>query len=220
MSCALLYFSYLGVTEQQKSVTEQQKSVMEQQRSIEEGRQLAYDNSTQQIIHAQYGLCREIDQIRLDHPELSHMFELPTTNLANPWTNYQITKEMVSRILLDKIGNRKLKAADKDNIVLKERAVGLRVFDIYEQTILQWQVAEAAKDEKRANLLKSLVEYYEQRMLRNPRLRYHWLHGGSDMMEEATRNRYNQNVGIDLPENGNAIYPSDFVDWHSPLDVN
>jgi hypothetical protein len=193
-----LVFSYLGISAQQKS--------------IEEGRKLAYDNATQQIIHDQYELCRVLDQLRVEHPELSHMLALPASDPADPWKNYRVFKEKVGVVLSE--GKNTITAADRDKLILQEHAVALHVFDIYEQTVYQWQAAAAVKDNQRAEILKMLVEYYEGRMLRNPRLRYHWNHGGADMLEEnPTRQRYNQFVGINSHR-----YPNDFVDNDSPLD--
>ena len=46
-------------------------------------------------------------------------------------------------------------------------------------------------------------------MLRNPRLRFHWDNGASDMMETSTLERYDKNV--------RNKYPGDFTDDKSPL---
>jgi hypothetical protein len=191
-------------------------SMREQQKSTEVGRALAYSNATQQIIHDQYELCRELDQMRVEHPEVSHVLMLPSAIPNDPWVNYRKFKGNVRELLSD--GKETISAADRSKLLLQEHAVALNVFDIYEQTIYQWEAAAAAKDTQRAEILKMLVDYYEKRMLRNPRLRYHWRNGGSDMMEEVpTRQRYNQHVEIDSNE-VDSRYPHDFVDDLSPLD--
>jgi hypothetical protein len=170
---------------------------------------LAYDSATQQIVHNQYELCRVLDQLRVEHPEISHMLALPSQDPASPpWANYEIFKRKVRSALT---AESKTPATDRDKLYLQEHAVALHVFDIYEQTVIQWQAASVAGDQERAEILKMLVDYYEGRMLRNPRLRYHWNHGGSDMLEESTRRRYSANV-LDKKR-----FPSDWTDATSPI---
>ena len=80
----------------------------------------------------------------------------------------------------------------------------------YEQTLLQRELAENATVEARLKVLNDLADYYEKRMLRNPRLRYHWDHGGSDMMDRKTRDRYDKNV--------REAFADDPTDTKSPIE--
>ncbi|MFL6234057.1 MAG: hypothetical protein ACJ76N_13060 [Thermoanaerobaculia bacterium] len=169
-------------------------------------RELEHETSTQTLIHAQYELCRALDQMRVEHPELSHMLALPAQSGKETWTNYYEFKKRVRGIFEDKDGK---SALEQNNLYLKEHAVALNVFDIYEQTLWQRQLAEKASDQGRFRVLDMLANYYEKRMLRNPRLRYHWDHGGSDMLEKETRNRYDKKV--------RQAFPSDPIDNKSPI---
>ena len=124
------------------------------------------------------------------------------------WENYELFKTQV-RCLLE--GDGPITDKVRIRLYLQEHATALHVCNIYEQTLEQRSLAERAHDKGRLEVLNGLVKYYEDRMLRNPRLRFHWEHGASDMMEESTRNQYEKNV--------RKRHPHDPVDDESPLDV-
>jgi hypothetical protein len=96
-------------------------------------------------------------------------------------------------------------------LYLKEHATALHVCDIYEQTLLQLDLALRARDRRRKKVLSELVDYYERKMLRSPRLRFHWRNGGSDMMEEPTVQRF-------IAQVENKHTDVDYADQYSPLD--
>lgn len=136
------------------------------------------------------------------------MLALPTEGGSDTWKHYRTFKTQV-RHLLEAEGP--ITEAARSRLYLKEHAMALHVCDIYEQTLLQRQLAETAGDKNRFKFLDMLAEYYEQRMLRNPRLRYHWDNGASDMMEETpTRVRYEERV--------RKAYPDEVADLRSPLE--
>jgi hypothetical protein len=169
-------------------------------------RRLEHETSTQTLIHDQYELCRVLDLLRVEHPEVSHMLALPAQTKRETWRNYQVFKNHV-RQLIAKGGP--VTDAERGRLYLKEHATALHVCDIYEQTLLQRQLAEKAGDKNRFEVLDALAQYYEKRMLRSPRLRFHWDHGASDMVEQSTRDRYDEMV---------REHPGDWPDPQSPLD--
>lgn len=175
--------------------------------ALKEQRSLGHETSTQTLIHDQYELCRVLDVLRVDHPEVSHMLALPAQTGTETWGNYYLFKNHVRSLIL--AGGAVTDAA-KMRLYLQEHAVALHVFDIYEQTLYQRELAEKAGDRNRFEVLNMLAEYYEGRMLRSPRLRFHWDHGGADMMEKSTRDRYDERV--------RKAYPNDPVDNKSPLE--
>lgn len=170
-------------------------------------RRLEHETSTQTLIHDQYELCRVLDLLRVEHPEVSHMFALPARQGKDPWANYELFKSQV-RSLVE--GEGPITAAVRSRMYLKEHATALHICDIYEQTLFQRQLAEKAGDHNRFEVLDSLARYYETGMLRSPRLRFHWDHGASDMMELSTRDRYDEQV--------RAAYPGERSDPNSPLE--
>jgi hypothetical protein len=170
-------------------------------------RELGHEISTQTLIHDQYELCRILDQMRVEHPELSHMLALPSVSGTEVWANYYQFKKNVRSIFDEKSLP---DPSEQAKLYLKEHAVALHVFDIYEQTLLQRDLARKASDEGRFEFLDSLAKYYDARMLRNPRLRFHWDHGGSDMMEAETRMRYDKEV--------RQAFPNDPIDDKSPIE--
>lgn len=178
-----------------------------QRESIQESTRLTYSNATQQIIHDQYELCRILDQMRVEHPEISHMMAIPAeSNTADPWINYRDFKIKVANFI-----KQSKDPISADQLYLEESAIALHIFDIYEQTLFQWKTSIEAGDSARSIDLKMLINYYEGRMLRNPRLRYHWHHGGSDILEEnPSRKRFKEMV--------EQRYAQDWIDNKSPLE--
>lgn len=170
-------------------------------------RRLGHEISTQTLIHSQYELCRALDVMRADHPEVSHMLALPAWEGNDTWRNYDLFKKYVRELVVKKESD--IDAA-RASLYLKEHATALHVCDIYEQTLNQRRLAEEAGDKRRFAVLDMLARYYETGMLRGPRFRYHWDHGASDMMEPSTRHRYDQRVRY--------AYPNETADPKSPLD--
>jgi hypothetical protein len=170
-------------------------------------RRLEHETSAQTLIHDQYELCRQLDLLRVSHPEVSHMLPLPSLAGGDTWKNYQLFKNHV-RTLIEAQGP--VTDATRARMYLQEHATALDVCNIYEQTLLQRKLAEQAGDENRLNVLSALADYYESRMLRSPRLRFHWDNGTSDMMDQATRDRYDRNV--------RNAFPGDWSDSKSPLE--
>src|SRR5262249_52069064 len=145
--------------------------------------------------------------LRVEHPEMSHMLALPAQSGEEPWKNYNLLKRSVRRLFLH---DGSLTEVTRARVYLQEQATALHVCDIYEQTLYQRKLAKQAGDKSRFKVLDMLAEYYEGRLLRNPRLRFHWDNGASDMMEESTLKRYDENV--------RTAYRRDFKDGRSPLD--
>lgn len=175
--------------------------------SLRRGRLLEHEASTQTLIHDQYELCRVLDLLRIEHPEVSHMLPLPSLGEGDTWKNYQLLKNLVRRMVE---GDHQVTEADRSRMYLKEHATTLDVCNIYGQTLLQRELAEQAGDKNRFKVLDALAQYYEARMLRSPRLRFHWDHGASDMMEQSTRDRYDEKV--------RKAYHDDWSDPKSPLE--
>lgn len=172
-------------------------------------RRLEHETSSQTLIHDQYELCRVLDVLRVEHPEVSHLLALPARSGPRPWENYHLFKDHVRKLFPREEGA-KFSTGLAARLYLQEHATALHVCDIYEQTLYQRDLAKGAGDKKRFEVLDMLAIYYETRMLRNPRLRYHWDHGASDMMEESTRQRYDRTV--------RQAFPDDYVDPFSPLE--
>jgi len=172
-------------------------------------RELGHETSTQTLIHAQYELCRVLDQMRVEHPEISHVLALPVLGAETPemtWQNYKDFKDRV-RDMFD--AKEQASVAERAKLYLKEHAMALHVFDIYEQTLKQRKLAEKAGDWDRLKVLKMLSDYYERCLLRNPRLRFHWDRGGSDMMDDETRERYECVVRKSFNETADDTSPLD-----------
>lgn len=175
--------------------------------SLSFNRRLEHETSSQTLIHDQYELCRVLDVLRVDNPDLSHMLPLPAQTGGDTWKHYEVFKQLV-RSIHEAAGP--ITEASRARMYLREHATALDVCNIYEQTLLQRELAQRARDKGRFSILDGLARYYEERMLRSPRMRFHWDNGASDMMEQGTRDRYDKNV--------RNSYPGDRIDAKSPLD--
>lgn len=174
-------------------------------------RRMGHEVSTQTLIHDQYNLCRALDMLRVDVPEVSHVLALPApaTSGRDTWDTYETFRGYV-RTLIESDGP--VTEQTRYRLYLKEHATCLHVANIYEQTVLQHGLAEKARDKQRKKVLQDLLTYYETKMLRNPRFRFHWDHGVSDMMDDATVKQFTANV---VKERMNEK-----PDEHSPLDAD
>ena len=170
-------------------------------------RRMEHEVATQTLIHDQYELCRQLDLLRIDHPEVSHMLPLPAQGGEQPWKIYEVFRRHV-RTMVAQDGP--ITDAMRSRMYLKEHAIALDVCNIYEQTLLQRELAKEADDAHRFKVLDELAEYYEKKMLRSPRMRFHWDNGASDMMEIKTRKRYDEKV--------RGAYPAEKADSRLPFD--
>jgi len=81
--------------------------------------------------------------------------------------------------------------------VVRERAIAVRIFELYEQTLYTLKTASEGHDRRRRAFLGEVLAYMEGRLLRNPRLRYLWDCEGGNIcvyFELATRKRYEEQV--------------------------
>lgn len=170
-------------------------------------RKIEHEIATQTLIHDQYELCRQLDLLRVDHPDVSHMLPLPSLTGKDPWEIYEQLRQHVRTVAAN---GGPVTDAMRSRLYLKEHAIALDVYNIYEQTLEQRDLAKIAGDQKRLKVLNALTDYYEKKMLRSPRMRYHWVNGASDMMESSTRQQYDKNV--------RDAYPNEKPDPRLPFD--
>lgn len=160
--------------------------------AIHVGLQAGRDAAQIELIAEQYKSCYDLDRWRAEFPEVGHIFALPQ------WYG-QVSAEVAALASAKKV--------PKEEFLLRERAAALLVFDIYEQTLYQWGQAARAGDGRRVEFLTMYLDYYEKKLLRNPRLRQLWDEGWSDIMENDTKDRYKLRVAKEAP--GKAACPLD-----------
>lgn len=127
-----------------------------------------------------YGHFQTLSDLRMANWELSHLFELPS--------NY----DEVSRSLAVALGP--LSEARQEELLLKERAIALRIFDLFEQVLYQKTTADRYHDPARREFLQSVLDYFTGRWLRNPRLVHLWRTAMSESYETATIAYYDRHV--------------------------
>ena len=127
------------------------------------------------MVSGVYDEFDQLAQLRLDNWELSHLLELPET--------YEPVKEVLRRARSDTTDERHAE------LTVRERAVAIRVFTLFEQTCYYRTQADAQKDTTRAAFLDEVLAYFTGRLLRNPRLQFLWRADGGNLrsyFEEST----------------------------------
>jgi hypothetical protein len=84
------------------------------------------------------------------------MLALPAQSGDEPWRNYKQFKNYVCQLFS---GDGSITEAARARIYLQEHATALHVCDIYEQTLLQLDLAKQAADKVRFKFLHALAVY-------------------------------------------------------------
>lgn len=140
-----------------------------------------------------YSHFQTFSDVRVANWEVSHLFELAS--------GY----EQVCSNLLAAV--QPLGEPRRHELLLKERAIALRIFDLFEQTLYQKVTADTYRDPYRSRFLQEVLDYFTGRWLRNPRLRYLWDDGLHEKFEPATVEYYNNH--INGGDNSETIASSD-----------
>lgn len=141
------------------------------------------DSSKTSILEKQYNAFNELGMMRIEHHTLNHLFEVPE--------NYAKTLLLV----IDALNNpSKEKIAET---TLKERALAMYTFQVFEHTHYQYLHSKKLEDNDRLEFLKEVLEYFTGRLLNNPRLLYFWSKKGGNLcvyFEQTTIDYYENNL--------------------------
>ena len=151
--------------------------------SIYYSKRLHSDTTKSAVLEKQYDGFNELTLLRVEHHTLNHLFEVPE--------NYHSTLEMVTKALGE------LSPRAKAETMLKERAVAMYIFQLFEYTYYQYQHAKETEDQYREAFLLEVLNYFTGRLLRNPRLVYYWNKDGGNLcvfFEESTQEYYVKHV--------------------------
>ncbi|WP_431263712.1 hypothetical protein ACQ859_27880 [Roseateles chitinivorans] len=143
------------------------------------------DKVTVDLIRQVYSDFISITEQRAAHPLQSHLFEVPD--------NYEASAAQVRLAVGAVRGNK----AEVSRLLLEERAVADRIFTMFEQAFYQWSNAKENGDSRREKFLQDVLNYYTERLLRNPRLVWYWSAAGGKLLvhyETATQEFYSKNV--------------------------
>jgi hypothetical protein len=149
------------------------------------GPQQHSDILTSDIIRDTYSDFLEMSDLRGQFPLQSHLFATPDT--------YQNVKRQVDEATeTDKLDQKKVA-----KLHLQERAVADRLFTMFEHSFYQWRQANRQSDLAREEFLREVLDYFTDRLLRNPRLLWYWSPNGGNMLahfESETINFYDVNI--------------------------
>jgi len=131
-----------------------------------------------------YQAMRDLTMLQMQEWQLAHLFEVEE--------NYSTIADMLRQVAPP--------PGDPSavSLALKERAAALSIFGLYEHVIYQLGKAEADRDQGRIEFLTDAADYFADRLLPNPRLRYLWSKDGGNLeceFEVEARAHYRQRVG-------------------------
>lgn len=139
-----------------------------------------------------------LSELRLSHWELSHLQELPE--------NYGPVVATIRTALGDLGGDR------RNQLLIQERAVAMRIFSLFEQAHYQCVHARMHGDHGRTEFLDDVLTYFTGRLLRNPRLLYFWSREGANLCihyEPGTIERYEAGIPAQVFADGTCTMDSD-----------
>lgn len=141
------------------------------------------------VIKTEYGLFHDLAQLQLEYPMMEHL-------LASSGEAYDSTVAGV------KAASASVPEVERAKLRLQERAVAHYIFTTYEETFYLWQQS-VGTDERRAELAKNDLFYFNDAICNNPRLLWYWdsKDGGKLSREFADdlKNYYKENVLKDCP---------------------
>lgn len=109
------------------------------------------DEYAREALDSVYKNFSELGQLRLEHWDLAHLFELEE--------NYT---ELSNQI---KVALSPLEESKRYKFLIRERAVAMLIFSMFEQVLYQWMQAKSNKDKKRAKFYYDVLLYFGQRLL-------------------------------------------------------
>jgi hypothetical protein len=133
-----------------------------------------------------YSSMNELSNLRITVWQISHLIELPDSY----WREVARLKSAFASLSLEEL----------KKYEILERAVAVRIFEIFEQTIYELRLASGTKDRKKVEFLGEVKQYLTGRLLRNPRLLYLWSPSGGDLgtyFEPYTHEVYDREVASD-----------------------
>ena len=150
---------------------------------------------TSETIKSQYDIFLDLNRVQVEQWEVGHLFALPDT--------YRAAAHDVAAALGP------LSPQRHAELMLRERAIALLIFTMFEHGFFQQKQAAQTGETGRAQFLQEMLDYYTGRLLRNPRLMYYWRANGGGLVtyfERETRDCYNHHV---LGDSGHAPLSDD-----------
>lgn len=140
---------------------------------------------TMDVIRQTYSDFFAINAQRAQNPLHSHLFEVSDS--------YSGAVKQVKLAIANDLSSSSRLA----RLRLEERAIADSLFTLFEQAYYQWKLATVSNDAARTSFLKEELDYFTERLLRNPRLLWFWANDGGKLSlqyEKATQVFYESSV--------------------------
>jgi hypothetical protein len=139
--------------------------------------------SAHDAIRNLYTVYYDISKTELEIPQALHVFMLPGAY-------EEVAKEVHKAVA---------HATDSDlaKYRLSERAMADYLFSVFEANLIDYQSSSPLQEPMRRKFEEGVLDFFTQKLLRNPRLLYYWSRDGGKLSEEyqdTTQQYYNEHV--------------------------
>ena len=134
------------------------------------------DERTAELTHEIYSLVQEIWALKLDHPLLGHMFDLPD--------EYETTRDRLRLAVID------FTLPERVKLLESEKAMALMHFLVFEEMFYNYTLAVQSGNDKRAAISDEILDYFALGVLRNPRVLWLSLPEGGNLAGHLNTSSY------------------------------
>ena len=141
------------------------------------------DERAAELTHEVYSIVQEIWALKLDHPTLGHMFDLPD--------EYEATRDRLRLAVKD------YSLAERIKLLESEKTMALMHFLVFEEMFYNYTLAVEAGNKKRAQISHEILDYFALGVLRNPRVLWLSLPEGGNLaghLNSSSRDYYRAQV--------------------------
>ena len=134
------------------------------------------DERAAELTHEAYSLVQEIWALKLDHPLLGHVFELPD--------EYAAARDRLRLAVKD------YSLPERVKLLESEKTMALMHFLVFEEMYYNYTLAVEAGNTKRALISSEILYYFTHGLLRNPRVLWLSLPEGGNLAAHLNSSSY------------------------------
>ena len=114
------------------------------------------DERTAELTHTLYERVQENYSLKLEHPTLGHIFELPE--------DYKRTRDRLRLVVTD------MSEAERITLVESEKSIAVMHYIMFEELYYNLSLATQSNEKTRLHVIEEMIGYYTYGLLRNPRV--------------------------------------------------
>jgi hypothetical protein len=114
------------------------------------------DERTAELTHTLYERIQGIYVLKLEHPNLGHIFEMPE--------DYILTRDRLRLVATD------MSEAERITLVESEKSIAVMHYLMFEELYYNLSLATQSNERTRLHVIEEMIGYYTNGLLRNPRV--------------------------------------------------